>query len=162
MESRKKWGEETMEQALFDMLEVNRGRTLEIIHSTDPSLLKIIPPGFQNHLHWHIGHILTTQERLAFRLIGEPLELEERLMSFFLNGTKPEDWTEPAPELPVLLELLQEQPARIRKRLAGKTGLPLKVPFKDFTTLGEVLLFSLSHEGLHQGYMMALRRAAAQ
>lgn len=150
-----------MEQAFFDMLEVNRGRTLEIIHSTEPRLMEIVPPGFANHLHWHIGHILTTQERLAFRFIGEPLELDEQLMRFFLNGTKPADWAEPAPDIPELAERLKEQPARIRRRLSGKWDQPLAMPFKSFSTLGEVLLFSLSHEGLHQGYMMALRRAAA-
>ena len=69
-----------MESTLFRLLEVNRGRTLELIDSTDPALLHVIPDGFNNSLHWHIGHILTTQERLAFRFIGEKLELEERAL----------------------------------------------------------------------------------
>ena len=150
-----------MESTLFRLLEVNRERTLELIDSTDPALLQVIPDGFNNNLHWHIGHILTTQERLAFRFIGEKLELEESLMNCFVNGTKPADWTEGVPEVSQLIPLLREQPGRIRSRLAGKLNQSITIPFKDFTTLSEVLLFSLSHEGLHQGYMMALRRAVS-
>lgn len=150
-----------MEAIIFHQIQVARDRTLSLMEHISEQQADIVPAGFNNNLRWHIGHILTTHERLSFRLIEEQLELPEELMALFVNGTKPADWQTTPPDLSVLRKLLMEQPSRIQKRLEGRTEESLKVPFKDLNQLGEVLLFMASHEALHAGYMMALKRAVA-
>lgn len=150
-----------MEKLLFSQLELNRSRTLEIAAGLTEREADVIPIGFNNNIRWHLGHILTTQERLALRLIQEPLGLPEELTRLFVNGTRPADWSSAPPELPELLKLLTEQPDRLRKRLEGRLEEKLTVPFKDFSQLSEALVFSIGHEAMHAGYMMALKRAVA-
>ncbi|GGG25988.1 DinB family protein [Paenibacillus abyssi] len=150
-----------MEQIVFSQIELNRSRTLALVAELSEQQADVVPPGFNNNIRWHLGHILTTQERLAFRLIPEPLDLPEELMSLFVNGTKPADWQTSPPDLPALIKLLEEQPGRIRARLQGRLEEKITVPFKDFGRLDEVLVFSIGHEATHAGYIMALKRAAA-
>ncbi|ALS22965.1 DinB family protein [Paenibacillus naphthalenovorans] len=150
-----------MEHIVFNQIELHRSRTLELVTGLSESQADIIPEGFNNNIRWHLGHILTTQERFAYRLIGEPLGLPEELMNMFLNGTKPADWQTAPPELPSLIKLLQEQPGQIRQRLQGRLEQQITVPFKDFKRHDEALLFGTCHEAMHAGYIMALKRAAA-
>jgi hypothetical protein len=150
-----------MESIIFSQMELNRNRTLEVIAGITEEQADIVPKGFNNNIRWNIGHILTAQERMAFRLIGEPMELPEELMNLFLNGTKPADWQSAPPDLATLRELLEGQQARLRERLKGRLNEKLTVPFRDFGTLAEALIFSIGHESLHAGYIMALKRATA-
>lgn len=151
-----------MESIIFHQIQVARDRTLSLMEQINEEQANVIPSGFNNNLRWHIGHILTTHERLSFRLLEEKFELPEELMALFVNGTKPDDWQCTPPELPVLRKLLAEQTSRIKERMQGRIEEKLKVPFKDFDKLGEVLIFMASHEALHAGYMMALKRAVLE
>lgn len=151
-----------MEQIIFSQIELNRSRTLSVAAGLSERQADLIPQGFNNNIRWHLGHILTTQERLSLRLIQETLELPEDLMSLFLNGTKPGDWQTAPPDLPTIIALLEEQPGRIQKRLQGRLEENITVPFKDFEQLGEALIFCIGHEATHTGYIMALKKAISQ
>jgi uncharacterized damage-inducible protein DinB len=155
-----------LESVVFDQLKRNRDRTLAVLDSVTEQQADVIPAGFNNNIRWHVGHILTTQERFALRLIGEPLGLPEELTSLFLNGTKPADWEGASPEagppdLSTLRRLLEEQPERLCELVQGRLEEKLTVPFKELGTLGEALIFSIGHEAAHTGYIMALKKAAA-
>ncbi|MGG2196737.1 DinB family protein [Paenibacillus validus] len=150
-----------MDSIVFSQLALNRSRTLAVVAELSEKTADVVPNGFNNNIRWHLGHILTTQERLAFRLLGEPLELPEELTSLFVNGTKPADWQTSPPDLAALRQLLEEQPKRHRQRLQGRLNDKLTVAFKEFTRLDEVLMFSIGHEATHAGYIMALKKAVA-
>lgn len=147
-----------MEQMIFSQIKLNRSRTLEIVANLSVEQVKGIPNGFNNNILWHVGHILTIQERLAFRLIQDTLELSESLMDLFLNGTKPADWQTAPPDMLTLLPLLEEQPSRIKRRLQGRLDEQITIPFRDMSRLKEVLIFSIGHEALHTGYIMAMKK----
>lgn len=149
------------ETLIFRMLDMNRSRTLATAENVTERQADIIPDGFNNNIRWHLGHILVTLERMAFRLIGEPLGLPDELVNMFVNGTKPADWVTPPPDLATLRRLLEEQPGRIRERLEGRLTEPLKVTFKDLTRLDEALVFGISHEATHAGFIWALKKAVA-
>jgi uncharacterized damage-inducible protein DinB len=150
-----------MEHIVFNQIALNRSRTLEVVAELTEKLADVVPQGFNNNIRWHLGHILTTQERLSFRLIQETLDLPEDFMNLFVNGTKPADWQSAPPDLPALFKLLKEQPDRIQERLQSRLDEKIAVPFKDLTQLSEVLVFSIGHEATHAGYMMALKKAVS-
>lgn len=147
-----------MDSFIFSLIEQNRNQTLNVVSQVTEQQADVIPVGFNNNIRWHLGHILTIHERLAFRLIGEPLDLPDELMNLFLNGTRPADWTISPPDLQTLIQRLEEQPERIRTRLQGRLQDELTFPFKEFNRLAEVLVFSIGHEATHNGFMMALKK----
>lgn len=154
-------GEKRMEPIVFNQVELHRSRTLALIAELSENQADAVPQGFNNNIRWHLGHILTTQERFAFLFIEEPLSLPQELMNLFLNGTKPEDWQTAPLDLPSLVKLLKEQPSQIQQRLQGRLEEQITVPFKEFKRLDEVLLFGTCHEAMHAGYIMALKKAVA-
>ena len=82
----------------------------------------------------------------------------------FNMGSSPTDWTTEPPSLEQLRTYLEEQPDRIIKTFSGRLSEVGEKPFTlgpdtTFTRLDEVLLFSIWHEGLHQGAINSMKRA---
>jgi len=72
----------------------------------------------------------------------------------FTSGTKPADWKIKPPTLQELVDILRDQPNRIREalnnRLDEEVAKPFtKIPGLTLKTFDELLTFSLFHEGRH-------------
>jgi hypothetical protein len=143
---------------LFLQLDLTRERTLQQLEATTEETADQMPPGYRNTLRWNLGHILTVQETLCLKLAGDSFDLPETYPAFFANGTKPADWQAEPPSLDTLKLQLTEQSLRIKQKLADRLGEKLAQPFRGIETVGGIIVFSLYHEGLHTGYMMAMRK----
>ncbi|AZN42390.1 DinB family protein [Paenibacillus albus] len=144
-----------MEQIILNQLAFARVSTLKVAEKINEEAALQIPEGFRNHILWHLGHIYTVHERATFRSAGLPLELPPHFAELFGNGTSPLNWADQSiPTLAELLEMLREQPGRIRSALEGRFHeqaiAPLTTP-SGFTmeTIGEFAGFAYYHEGLH-------------
>ncbi|MVO98350.1 DinB family protein [Paenibacillus lutrae] len=154
-----------MDQVVFKQIEFVRHLTIQAVEGISENTLVVIPEGFNNNVIWNLGHIYLVQEKFAFYFSGDPLQLPENFDRLFAKGTKPADWNEEAPKLEVLLELLADQPKRIQQTLQSRLGEPIQKPFTlgsglTFETIGELLNFSLNHEGMHFNTIQLLKRFA--
>jgi uncharacterized damage-inducible protein DinB len=149
-----------MEELLFKQMSLIRSKTIQWIEAVNPAIIDTVPANFNNSIHWHVGHILIVQDRLTLRLSGLEIGLSETYVGWFGNGTKPADWAAQPPSVEILLQQLKEQTERIQKQLTGKLTDKLALPFQNMDIVGESLSYSLYHEGMHLGYMTALKRAA--
>jgi hypothetical protein len=147
------------EEQVFSQMALIRSRTVKWIEEVDPIIVDVTPANYNNTIHWHIGHILLVQDRLTLRLSGKEIGLPEEYTGWFGNGTKPADWQTQPPAVEVLLQELKDQTERQQKHFSGKLADKLTIPFLHFETIGESLGQSLYHEGVHLGFMMALKRA---
>jgi len=152
-------------EVLFEVLTDIRSRTLKIVQDIPESKWNVIPTGFRNHVRWHLGHILVSQEKMLFLLNDEPSSIPEGFSEYFAGGTDPSKWEsqEGLPEGKLILQLLKEQPKRIKKTFADKLQQPMVHPFTSATgitynTVEEMLHFSLYHEGIHAGILMAMKK----
>ena len=73
--------------------------TLEVLTNTRKFLKNIldnhsleafykIPPGFNNNILWNIGHVVVTQQLLAYKLSGLPMIVSKSLISKYMIYTK--------------------------------------------------------------------------
>jgi hypothetical protein len=147
------------DEQLFKLMELVRSQTVQWIEAVDPAIVDIMPPNYNNTIHWHVGHILLVQDRVTLRLNGLPIGLPDDYMNWFANGTKPADWQTKPPAVSTLLQQLKEQGERIKSQLLGKLDNKLAIPFFELETVSQSLSFSLFHEGQHLGFMKALKRA---
>ncbi|MEM6795828.1 MAG: DinB family protein [Acidobacteriota bacterium] len=126
-----------------------------------------VPEGFNNHVLWHLGHLVVTQQMLCYQLGGLKAGVEPAWVPLFKNGSAPRDWPSDAeiPSYETLLESLHELAAKTRTDYdAGffadfvgfDTGVGPKVE-----SIENALVFNNFHEGLHFGYVMAMRRVLA-
>lgn len=140
-----------MSHFIFKQLDFARKSTLRVVEGLDEQTADIIPAGFNNNIRWHLGHIYTIQEQLSFHFAKEPLVLPADFKALFGNGTKPADWQVTPPSVAELVSMLTEQTERIRvtleNRLADKATY--KIGSLEFESVGELISFSMYHEGMH-------------
>lgn len=150
------------EEMLFQQMNIIRKGTLHTASDVSEAQAAHIPPGFRNNICWHLGHILVIQEFLLFRLTGEALLLTEDYFRMFGRGTKPADWQAAPPSLDTLRALLNTQTTRIEETFRSRLGETARRPFVlregvEMKTIGEILNFSLIHEGMHQGCISSMK-----
>ncbi|WCN39357.1 DinB family protein [Aneurinibacillus uraniidurans] len=155
-----------MENFLFNHLNFARNVTLRIAQEVTEEQADIIPEGFNNNIRWNLGHIYLIQEQFAFHFIDEPKLIPDGFRELFGLGTKPADWTIQPPTLSEIIELLQEQPVRIKEKLENRLTETLTTPFTfpglAMNTVGEILTLSLYHEGAHAETIKALKKLSTK
>jgi len=124
----------------------------------------VIPSGYRNNALWNLAHLESTAELLLYKLSGLPLSVTEDDIASFAKGSSPEDWDAP-PDWGVIRERLTAQPARIRAdHEAGRFETYTEYTTSAGVTLTcfeDALAFNEFHEGLHLGYLLAMRKALA-
>lgn len=152
---------------LFQQLSFVRMRTLSALDATSEEIADVQPEGFPNTIRWNLGHIYTAQENLLHRFIGEAPSLPAHYLEMFNANTNPNMWEATPPSLQELREHLAEQTERIKQTFQGRLHEKGEKPFQlggdiTFTTLAEIMNFSIWHEGLHQGAITSLKRVQGQ
>ena len=152
----------TKEQ-LLNQIEVVRSITLKVFEDLTEEEADLMPPGFNNTIRWNLGHILIVQDQLACHFAGIAGQLPAKYITLFNNGTKPTDWQTSPPSLAMLAQQLKAQTLSIRENLTERLDDLATKPFNRLgfrmETIGEILNFSIHHEGVHFGIINGLRHA---
>lgn len=147
------------EDLLFSQINSIRENTLKEFNGLSEEQANQIPKGFRNSIRWNLGHILTVQNLLLQNYGGAAIEMPSHYVDLFAPGTKPADWKNDVPTLEELKQRLEEQPAKLKNILTGKLDNEAAKPFRTYTTISEILIFTLYHEGLHTGAIKGLKNA---
>jgi len=146
---------------VFEVHKTIREILLKILDGHSLEQLNKIPPSFNNNLIWNIGHCISSQQVLVYKLSGLPTMVSEEFIAKYKKGTKPEG------------DVSQEEVDEIRTLLSTtleKTkndfDSGLFVDFNEYTTsMGftlrnaqDALSFNNYHEGIHTGIAMSIRK----
>lgn len=145
----------------FDILRQSRKNLIALLEPYTLEQLNEIPSGFNNNLIWNFGHVLVSQQLLCYGLSGLQPIAPERVIEKFRKGTEPDN--------PVSHDEYEEL-----KILAGETIDSLERDyqqglFKEYSayqshfgvvigSIEDAIVFNTAHEGLHMGYIMAMRK----
>ena len=55
-----------MSELLFKNMELTRSFFIKNVDAIEEGLVDVQPEGFNNTIHWHIGHVLTAAEQFMF------------------------------------------------------------------------------------------------
>lgn len=125
----------------------------------------IIPPAWNNNLHWHAGHLVVTPHLLTSDNMGEPIGVPEEYRRWFAKGSSPRSWAgEDIPPFSSLVKQLESTAVELFDAFRDRAGEEFPEPFRTSTgvtlhTPADALLFSLAHDGFHLGSILALLRA---
>lgn len=153
-----------MSQAILAQYRMIRGFTLNMIKQLHEETLNVVPTGFNNNILWNVGHILVAQDSLLYGPTQAANLSTAKYNELFRPGTKPADWTGELPSLAALTQELEAQMERIERDFSTRWDERLPQPFTlrsgaEMTTYGEVMIFTLYHEGWHAGYINSLKHA---
>ena len=130
---------------------------LKEIERMSPEVFDVQPNGFNNTIHWHIGHVLTVTEKFLFDY-PQTNNLPANYQELFGYGSKPADWKDDVPSVSVLTQQLQAQIKRILEIPEERFNEKLPQPFKEFETVGGIATFNIFHESNHLGQIHAMKR----
>ncbi|RMA66152.1 DinB family protein [Ulvibacter antarcticus] len=144
----------------FDTTLKTRIIFLQQLETLSLEQLNAIPTGFSNNIFWNIKHVVVTQQLLVYGLSNLPMQVSETEVNAFRKGTKPnQEATKEDVELlkNQLLSTL-EQTKNDYKNGIFKTYNEYTVTTKSTLTSAEdAIIFNNFHEGIHLGYILALK-----
>ncbi|GAA4295146.1 DinB family protein [Aestuariibaculum suncheonense] len=150
-------------QFTLDVLTKTRQFFNQFIENTSLEDLNKVPEGFNNNIIWNIGHIVVTQQLLAYKLSGLPMMIDEVMISKYMKGTKPEGNVsqDEVDDIKVLLFSTVEKTKEDVANDVFKTfnAYTVSTTGNTLNTIEDAFEFILFHEGMHLGYVMALVRA---
>ena len=149
------------EQSLVDSIKKTRIFLLDLIKDLSPSQLNKIPTGFNNNIIWNLGHLLASLQGICYGRAGLKLAVDEKYIQPFKSGTKPGEQLD-AIEVATIKQLLLSSVDQLNTDLQNN----LFTTYNTWTTrggielasIGAALQFSMYHEGVHSGYIMAMKR----
>ncbi|KGP91460.1 hypothetical protein N780_19835 [Pontibacillus chungwhensis BH030062] len=145
------------EEQIFQQVNLVRKGTLKELVGVTEEQADQQPEGFKNTIRWNLGHIYVVQNSLIAKFGGKSIETPSRYLKLFSPGTSPSDWQGDVPSLSELKQQLEEQPAKLKDTLTGQLDDKATEDFLSLQTVGEILTFSLYHEGVHTGTIKSLK-----
>lgn len=147
--------------SVFDVQKTIREILLKILDGHSLEQLNKVPEGFSNNIIWNIGHCISSQQALVYKLSGLPTMVSEDFIARYRKGTKPERDVSQA-EVDEIRTLLSTTLEKTKNDF--ESGL--FVDYHEYTTsvgftlrnVQDALDFNNYHEGLHTGVAMALRK----
>ena len=143
------------------ILKKTRENLLKFVSELTVEQLNEIPAGFNNNIVWNLGHLLVTQQGMCYSRAGLERKISDELFDKYKPDTKPSGFVD-ASEISTIKELfisLVEQFETDWKAglFANYTSWTNRFDI-ELTSIDEAMNFVLFHEGIHRGYIMALKR----
>ena len=125
--------------------------------------LNKIPDGFKNNIIWNIGHIVVTEQLLLYRLSGMPTLVSDEMIEKYKIGTKPEAFVtqEEVDEISELLfsTIKKTQEDYNNNKFENYKEYTVSTTGNTLKNIDDAISFSLFHEGIHLGYILALKKS---
>lgn len=147
--------------ATITQIKNTRAFVLELVKNLNTAQLNKIPVGFNNNIIWNIGHLTAAQQNLCYVRSGLAVTVTEEHFSPFLSGTKPEKFIEQT-GIDSIFDTFLNSMDRLAIDYSG--GIFLKFDPWDkrygmkLNSIEDAINFIPFHEGLHIGYIMALKK----
>jgi hypothetical protein len=146
----------------FDITLKNRKLLESIMENHTLEQLNKVPEGFNNNIIWNIAHTIVTQQLLVYKLSGLPSVLSDEMIEAYRKGTKTErDLTQAeVDEIKGLLFSTIEKTKEDYNNKLFKSYNEYTVSTKStLTNVEEAIDFNTFHEGIHLGYILALKKS---
>jgi hypothetical protein len=149
----------------FEILEKTRLQVLEQLQGLSTEQLNEIPAGFNNNIIWNVAHLIAAQQGVCYLRPGFELRVAEKYFNLYKPGSKPEAFVT-AEEVQDICELLLTSLAQFKSDYENKV-ITSYVPWTTrygvaLDTIEDAIRFLPFHEGLHLGYILALKRALSK
>lgn len=149
-------------ETTFNHLLQTRKNIINVLKSVGDKA-HIIPEGYSNSMFWNAAHCLVTQQLICYRLSGLDMSYSDEIINEFKKGSKASDQVISEEKMSWLIEELESSVVKMKADYEKGMFKSFKeYPTSYGVTLNsseEAIRFNVVHEGLHLGYMMALRKA---
>lgn len=143
-------------------LRQSRQNVISLLEKFSNEQLNQIPSGFKNNLAWNAGHLVVTQQMLSYGLSRKDLLIEKEIVPVFRKGSEARVYSDQEIEnIKLLLKAPLDQFEADLKTDKFETFQPYFIETFGIQLdhISDGIKFNNFHEGLHYGYMLALKNA---
>lgn len=147
----------------LDILLKSRLKVLEMVKDMSLEEINIIPEGFNNSIAWNVAHLVVTQQLLCYKLSNNPMLVPDSWIAAYRKGTKPSHdhpmdistWQQCKTYFIELVDQLEKDLVtdRFNDYQSYTTSMGVTL-----TSIEKAVAFNNIHEGLHFGYIQAMKR----
>jgi hypothetical protein len=149
-------------QKQFEIHLATRNNIIKAIEHLSEEQMNTIPEGFNNNIIWNVAHVLVSQQLLCYKMANQEMSLDESFIDLFKKGSEA-DYEVSDEETAIIKEELLVLSAKMEEDYnSGLFENYNAYPTSYNVTLNsieEAIQFNNVHEGLHFGYIMALKKA---
>jgi hypothetical protein len=142
-----------------------RAFMLNMIDGLTTEQLNEVPAGFNNNIVWHLGHVVAAQQGVTYMKSGRELRVPQHIFDEFKSGSKPERYYSAA-EIDNIKSLFFSTLDTFKEDLDNnyfKDYVPFTTRYGvELSDIGMVTEFLPYHEGLHIGFVGALKKLVTQ
>ena len=142
-------------------LKVTRQHLLKLIEGLSAEQLNKVPAGFNNNIIWNVAHMISAQQGICYTRAGVPIIVDDKYYTPYRPDTKPTGFVDSA-EVENIKELLISTVDQLETDLDKNifTNYPQWVTRYgvQIKNIEEAVSFLPFHDGMHIGYVMALKR----
>ncbi|HUQ96603.1 MAG TPA: DinB family protein [Chitinophagaceae bacterium] len=145
---------------VIDTIKNTRQHLLQLVSNLSTDQLNKIPEGFNNNIIWNLSHMVAAQQGVCYLRAGVPLRIDEAFYLRYKPETKPESFVDSAAVEMVKKAFFTTLDQFVTDNDAGLFAnyKPWKTRYgNELQTIDDAAQFLLFHEGLHVGYVMALK-----
>lgn len=146
-----------------DLILFSRKRMLELLDGVTTEQMNKVPTGFNNNLIWNLAHVIAVQQGLCYARANMKPLIDPQMIEDYQRGSFPKDNVS-ADEIEAIKTLAVSTAEQFSNDI--KAGLfkefpPFVLPAQNINlqTIEDAAEFILYHEGMHSGYIQALKRA---
>jgi hypothetical protein len=146
----------------FEIIRQTRQFLLKIFNELSVEEVNTIPAGFSNNIVWNFGHIIAAQQGVCYLRAGLPSHIDRALFDLYKPDSKPETFinAEQIEELKgLMLSTIDHLEEDLEQNMFANYPAWTTRYGVELSSIEDAVQFLLFHEGLHIGYIMALRRA---
>jgi len=144
-----------------EIIKQPRLRLIESVSNLSTEQLNKVPEGFNNNIIWNLAHMVAAQQGVCYRRSGLDLVVAETFFDSYKPGTKPEQFVD-ADEITAikeqLISTLDKFETDIDKGIFSNYTQVVTRYGVELRNIDDAISFLPFHDGLHIGYVMALRR----
>lgn len=145
----------------IETIRKTRTALLALIKDLSVEELNEIPAGFNNNIIWNVAHLTAAQQGVCYFRAGLKMHVDEAYFKAYKPESKPEKSVSSAEveEIKELLFSTLDQLETDFQQNIFTNYTPWTTRYGvDIKNIDEAISFLPFHEGLHLGYVMALKR----
>ena len=146
----------------FDIVLKNRKIMQSFLDAFSLEDLNKVPEKFNNNLIWNIAHLVVTQQLLTYSLSGLPMQISDELVEKYKKGSMVDGNVsqEEINEIKGLLFSTIEQTKEDYEKGVFNSFQPYTTSTNStLKSFEEAMEFNNFHEGIHLGYILALKKS---
>ena len=140
----------------------NRTLLSKFLENFSLQQLNTVPKGYRNSIFWNVAHTVVTQQLLVYGLSSQPMLVDSEFVKTYRKDSKTVHEAT-ATELALVKTLLFstiEQTKIDYENGVFKNYTPYTTSLNvTLSTIDEAIRFNTFHEGIHLGYILAMKNS---